>query len=308
MTGRRIVVSVLAAAFVALLLPAVADARYGWPLKPFGRAHPVRGQLNDPRPGSEPDGVHAFHFGLDIVTPDGTAVYAVRPGRVRYVGRYALAVRGPRGESTFAYWHVRPIAKNGSRVKEHALLGRVAPGYGHLHFGEKRHGRYVNPLRRGALTPYADTTRPTIASVSYYDGASHDLTGATISGAVRLTVNAFDTPQLQSDWSWAVVTPARVAWQLYDQNGLKVFSGRWGLGGAICRLDPLLVFAPGTLKNNKYRPGSYDYWLGRTWDTGGLEPGGFWLVVSASDIRGNETTKIVTFSVSEPVSAPDVSS
>ena len=50
------------------------SAPYPWPLEPFDRQHPVRGFLNDPRIA---DASHAFHFGIDISAPDGTAVYAV---------------------------------------------------------------------------------------------------------------------------------------------------------------------------------------------------------------------------------------
>ena len=172
--AARILAAVLAATGVALALPALASAGYGWPIKPFGQEHPVRGQLNDPRM----DGLdffsskcRAFHFGIDIAAPDGTAVYSVAPGRVHYLSPNALAVRtSGKATSNFAYWHIRPAVKNGKKVKLHALLGYVAPGYGHLHFAENRNGRYVNPLRRGALTPYSDSTAPTIASLEYYDG------------------------------------------------------------------------------------------------------------------------------------------
>src|SRR5580765_2425787 len=48
---------------------------YNWPVKPFGRQHPVRGFLNDPRIGGH--GSRAFHFGIDVAAADGTPVYAV---------------------------------------------------------------------------------------------------------------------------------------------------------------------------------------------------------------------------------------
>ena len=51
---------------------------YGWPLKPFDQQHPVRGFFCDPRIGDK--GGKAFHFGVDVSAPDGTAVYAVEGG------------------------------------------------------------------------------------------------------------------------------------------------------------------------------------------------------------------------------------
>src|SRR2546430_8608642 len=65
---------------------------YDWPLKPFDRAHPVRGFLNDPRIYQRSE---AFHFGIDIVARDGTAVYAVEAGRVFFDSPTAIAVVSP---------------------------------------------------------------------------------------------------------------------------------------------------------------------------------------------------------------------
>jgi hypothetical protein len=298
--AAKIFSAVLCAAAVALALPTLASASYGWPIKPFDREHPVRGQLNDPRMnGSDfySSSSHTFHFGLDIAVPDGTAVYAVAPGFVHYLSSDAITVHGYQGVSTFAYWHVRPIVKNGKKVKLHALLGYVEPGRGHVHFGEKRGGCYVNPLRRGALTPYSDTTAPTIASLSYYDGTYHELEGATISATVGLTVNAFDRPQLRSTWPWAVVTPAWIGWQLVAASGQAISSGHWDLGSTLCSINPFGVFAPGTSKNSSYGAGAYNYWLGAQWDTSRVANGTYSLFVTVANVRGNKTTKIVSFSV-----------
>ena len=305
-SATRILVAAIGAAAVALTLPALASASYsyGWPIKPFGQAHPVRGQLNDPRMNGADfysSSSHSFHFGLDIAAPDGKAVYAVAPGWVRYLSSSAIAVREPNDVTTFSYWHIRPVAKRGKKVKLHALLGYIERGYGHVHFAEKRDNNYVNPLRRGGLTPYVDTTRPTVSSVSYYDTAYHDLTSATLSGTVKFTVSAFDIPQMVSTWPWAVVTPSSLGWQVFDADGKTVLAGQWDLGTTLCPLDPLAVFAPGTLKNsfvkNVIVAGVYDYWLGDSWDTTRAQNGAYSLVVTAADIRGNQMAKTVDFTV-----------
>jgi hypothetical protein len=296
--ATRVLAAFLAAAIVALVLPALASASYGWPIKPFGQEHPVRGQLNDPRTNGADyytASSHTFHFGLDVAAPAGTAVYAVAPGRVHYVSSSAVAVRGSKGN--FGYWHILPVGKNDRSVKLHTLLGYVAPGRDHVHFAESRSGHYVNPLRRGALTPYTDTTQPTISSLSYYDGSYHDLTDATVAGKLRLTASAFDTPQLVSNWLWAIVTPAKIGWQVFNSNGLSVAAGHWDFGSMLCFLNPLDVFAPGTLKNNSHRPGDYNYWLGPQWDTSKVKNGAYWLVVNVNDVRDNAATKIVNFTV-----------
>jgi hypothetical protein len=45
-------------------------------------------------------------------------------------------------------------------------LGVIDHGWGHVHFAETRGGRYVNPLRPGALEPYVDRIAPTIAAAA----------------------------------------------------------------------------------------------------------------------------------------------
>ena len=89
---------------------------YGWPLKPFDRAHPVRGYFNDPRiaPKSK-----AFHFGIDISCPNGTAVYATLDGVVRLESfrPEVVAIVGRDDRTELQYWHIRPAVANGERVR-----------------------------------------------------------------------------------------------------------------------------------------------------------------------------------------------
>jgi hypothetical protein len=325
LNAKRILVVALGVVAVALALPGYASASYGWPLKPFNRAHPVRGQLNDPRNNDltfDSASSRSFHQGLDISAPDGTAVYAVAPGRVHYKDPTALAVRGKNDAVIFGYWHIVPAVRDHEIVKLHQLLGYINVGYGHVHFAEKRNRWFVNPLRRGGLTPYTDTTPPTINSISYYDGAYHDLSDTTLSGAVRITVNAYDTPQLVSNWPLAVVTPAWIGWQLFNADGQEIETGDWDFRYVLCPLNPTDVFAPGTRKNGSHTVASYNYWIGTDWDTNLIPDGKHWqiggpewlttlvpngtyrLVVTVADTRGNESTKTVSFTVAnEPATS-----
>src|SRR5918912_2291325 len=117
---------------------------YSWPLKPFDRAHPVRGFFNDPRISGAS---RAFHFGIDISGADGTAVYAVEAGVVHLENPRAVSVAGPRGE--FGYWHIVPAVAHRQRVARHELIGHIAAPWLHVHFAEHGPDGYRNPLRAG---------------------------------------------------------------------------------------------------------------------------------------------------------------
>ena len=133
---------------------------YPWPLKPFGRAHPVRGTFNDPRIAARS---RSFHFGIDIAAPNGTPVYAVRRGVVHLQGGRSLAVVD--GDVGFGYWHVVPAVDHLQRVSQQQLLGHVEAPWLHVHFTERRGDSYRDPLRPGALSPWADRTKPRVTRI-----------------------------------------------------------------------------------------------------------------------------------------------
>jgi hypothetical protein len=271
--------AVVAAGIAALLAPALARA-YNWPVKPFDRQHVIRGSFDDPRFG------RYFHFGVDIAVKDGTAVYAVEPGTVfRYSD--AVAVRRPDGRE-FSYWHVRAIVPEHSYVRAGQEIGVVRPGFGHVHFAEFDGTTYVNPLRRGALTPYSDTTSPVVGPIDV------DMSG----GQMQATVEAFDIPQLQPSGPWrgAIFTPEVVRWRLLA-DGVAVVP--WTTAVDFRRfLQPSeysSVYAPGTRQNHPGRPGKYVFWL-----THGMSllDGTYAIQVEAFDTRGNEGAAAYEFDLS----------
>jgi murein DD-endopeptidase MepM/ murein hydrolase activator NlpD len=150
---------------------AAASPRYGWPLKPFHRQHPVRGYFGDPRIGKGPNDTisRSFHFGVDISAPDGTAVYATVTGIARVNQRYKNTVSIRPGDgSAFAYWHIVPAVEHGQHVVAYrTVIGHIANRWGHVHFAEWRGRGYVNPLRPGAMGPYTDRTCPAATTVSF---------------------------------------------------------------------------------------------------------------------------------------------
>ena len=95
------------------------------------------------------------HNGVDYHAPTGAPVGSVAPGVVTMAGWTAgggrtVKVRHPNSYET-EYLHLSSIAvRSGQRVGQGDLVGRVgqtglATGP-HLHYGLKKHGRYVNPI------------------------------------------------------------------------------------------------------------------------------------------------------------------
>ena len=165
---------------------------YCWPVKPFHRAHPVRAYLNDPRiSGSS----RAFHFGIDVSAPDGTAVYAVEAGTVHLEGGRSLSVLTAGGRD-FGYWHVVPAVAHLEHVVQHQLLGHVEAPWAHVHFAERYRKLYRNPLRAGALTPWTNSTSPRIARI-HLSRRGRELSPDRVIGPVDVIVEAYDVPPLK---------------------------------------------------------------------------------------------------------------
>ena len=291
----RVLVSV-SVSVAALAVPAVA-AGYSWPVKPFHRPHPIRGAFGDPRYhlGAE-SAISSFHFGIDIAAPDDTPVYSVEPGRAQVWSDHVKISR-PSGRS-YEYWHIHPAVRSG-RVHMHQLLGRVIRGWGHVHFAESYRGAYRNPLRRGALTPFYDHTRPTVDAVALlpsYGGGPVNLEHVT--GIVDLIASAYDTPPLPPPppWQLARLAPALI-WYVLSGPDLQEESSvvaNFGIGLPANVLYPV-IYAPGTYQNKANRPGNYLFWLARWFDTTTLADGTYQLLVFAEDTRGNIGTRTLTF-------------
>ena len=127
----------------------------------------MRGFFNDPR---VQDASHAFHFGIDVSAPDGTAVYAVTPGKVFIEDKgHAVAVQAPNGRA-FGYWHVKPAVAHHQQVGLHQLLGHIEARLGPRPFRREPQGPYLDPIRPGALQPFVDVGHPTIAKIMFRRG------------------------------------------------------------------------------------------------------------------------------------------
>ena len=294
---------------VGLALCGSAGA-YGWPVKPFGKMHALRGAFDDPRYhlGSE-GAISAFHFGVDIAVRDGTAVYAVAPG---YVRRRAadVTVRRPASGRVFGYWHIRPVVRTGQHVRIHQLLGHVLPGWAHVHFAESIRGEYRNPLRRGALTPFRDRSAPTVASVTMLrnDGGAIDTNG--VAGVVDVESEIYDIPPVKPrpPWQVARLTPAIVWWRL-ERSGAAVTDWTVAIDFHFALMPAGIygwLYAPGTYQNKANRPGHYLFWLAHSLDTSTLPNGRYTLDVLAADTRWNLGSGALAFTVANTSSSPAV--
>lgn len=268
---------------------------YGWPVEPFDRQHAVRGFFCDPRID---EGRESFHFGVDVAVPDGTPVYAVAAGTVHIDPSHNVAVIG--SDIEHAYWHIVPAVHAGQTVRRHALIGHVASGWGHVHLAERRNGHYWNPLRRGALTPFADYGAPVVSRVTIERHRSQ-LDSSSVSGVVDVVAEAHDNPPIAAPppWHGLPVTPALMRWRLlHGHTEIQSWKVAADFRAAmISNARFAAVYAPGTRQNHANVPGLYRFWIARGWDTRSRPDGSYELEVEASDTRGNGTRRRLAFTL-----------
>jgi hypothetical protein len=295
-THTRALVVVLAA-LAALAFSGTARS-YGWPVKPFHVQHPVRGLFGDPRIGE--GGRRQFHFGVDVSAPNGTPVYATLSGRVSLLHEDVVEISGADGVE-FSYWHILPTVRPGSyAVAYRTVIGHVEKPWAHVHFSEARYGRYLNPLRRGAMAPYADHEAPVVTAVE----AEREGTPVPLGSAVQtidVVAETSDRPPLTvpAPWNGLPVMPALLRSRIVGPNGPLT---RWqtavdfratipgaGLFGS--------VFARWTRQNHAHRPGRYRVYLMHGLQTDALRDGAYHVEVLASDIRGNTSRFVAELNV-----------
>jgi hypothetical protein len=268
----------------------VTPSRYGWPVKPFREQHPVRGFFGDPRISNHGRS-RQFHFGVDISAPNGTPVYATVSGRIwiHPLHSTTIAVVGD-GGTEFSYWHVVPTVRTGQRaVAYRTMIGRIEAPYGHVHFSESGNGSYLNPLRPGAMGPYVDATRPTVAGLFVESGGRQLQSSSVVRGTFDVVAEVRDeTPiAIPRPWHDLPVTPALVRWRILGANGRAVLG--WRTAADFRRTIPPAshfgnVWAPGTTQNHVQAPGRYRVYLAHALE---LEAGAYEIQIRVRDTRGN---------------------
>lgn len=332
--ARRLVASTVCIVFIFLSSVVVGTAAlggpsgrgctgaYGWPVKPFDRAHPIRGSFGDPRTifNGPPtlrtlhsgSGRFSFHQGVDVSAPNGEPVYAVADGTVTTVTREWVGVDCGNGRS-FAYWHVDAKVRVGQRVRAgESVIGFVQRPAGHVHLTQLQHGRSVNPVGRNRLTPYEDTTEPRILRIALNraDSAPDEMPHF-VRGGVQLVVEAIDEPALRVPglWSDLPVTPARITWRVERWTGQVVVPERVArdIRESLPSGDRFwTTFARGTCQNMAVFGSHYSYLQdgrylfrlsARPFDTRTLRDGVYALVVTAMDTAGNRDVQRLRFTV-----------
>jgi hypothetical protein len=289
-------------------------------VKPFDRPHPIRGSFGDPRTSFDSDptqrglftshGTFALHFGVDIAVPDGTPVYPVRSGIASLRSRETVSVASGDGVH-FQYWHIVPTVRDGQQVEAYVtVLGHVRKGYEHVHLSEIVNGQPVNPVAPGHMGPYVDETQPNVHEISFRRaGRASEVLPEFVSGRVDLIAETSDMPALPvpGRWNGLPVAPALVTWRIADVKlGRTVVPERvaFDVRTKLPRRAFWQTYARGTRQNmanfggHKYwrQPGVYLLRLG-TLDSRRLHEGIYSVIVTATDVQGNESTGRQVFTV-----------
>ena len=299
---------------------ALSGQAFGYPIKPFNEEHPIRANLGDPRmqffgPPTRRTllrgtGSFSFHQGVDISAPNGTAVYPVADGTV--TAATPIWVRVTSGDRAFEYWHIRPLVHTGDRVNaDQTILGHIMKPAGHVHLTEYENGHVVNPLLPGRLTPYHDSTRPTVRSIALRrTDTGQDLLPTFIRGRVEIVADAYDMPTMavQGEWHGLPTTPALISWRIQKVTGRVVVPERIAVDYRTTVQQNSAfwhVYARGTYQNmcvfgkhyNYMQRGTYLFKLATQFDTHSLRDGVYDLVVTATDVRGNSDSESLRLTV-----------
>ncbi|MEO8290903.1 MAG: M23 family metallopeptidase [Gaiellaceae bacterium] len=287
MLSKSIAITAIVAA-IALHTESAA-AEYGWPVKPFHEQHAIRGNFCDPRIAKW---VETFHFGVDVYAPNGTAVYATQSGVATIMPRHGktVVVTAPSGR-VFQYWHIAPTIRSGQWVTAYrTVVGHIEYPWAHVHFTEVLGGQIVNPLRPGALTPYADSVPPVFVSMRL-ERSGEPVSPNPLRGSVDIVANIFDAPPIKpaTPWREAVVAPALIQWRVRNKDGVV---RRWASAVDFRRVRPSnslfrWVYAARTIQNRALRSGRYRFYVAHRWDTTRLHDGDYVVQVIAVDHRAN---------------------
>jgi hypothetical protein len=304
---------------LAALVPAAAASAYPWPLKPFNQQHPIRANFGDPRTrflntmltdGLQGPGTFLFHNGIDIAAPEGTPVYPVSSGKVRYIDYSAISVK-TKGHGVFQYFHIVVKVRDGQHVVAgKTVLGTVMHAYDHVHLSEIRGGRVWNPLARGGVAPYHDRTVPQVRAINVRPaGSLLPFESATVCGTVSLVAAADDAAPMAVPGVFAgfPLSPALITWSLARVGGITYVDD---VPAADFRTTIpssryfWSVYARGSYQNaprfsnrQYFMPGRFLYNLAGFVDTRSYPNGLYEIAVRVADMRGNSSEAALQFKI-----------
>jgi murein DD-endopeptidase MepM/ murein hydrolase activator NlpD len=315
----RLRLPLLLACCLAALVAAAAASAYPWPLKPFNQQHPIRANFGDPRTrflntmltdGLQGPGTFLFHNGIDIAAPEGTPVYPVSSGKVRYIDDSAISVK-TKGHGVFQYFHIVVKVRDGQHVVAgKTVLGTVMHAYDHVHLSEIRGGRVWNPLARGGVAPYRDQTVPQVRAINVRPaGSLLPFDSATVCGTVSLVAAADDAAPMAVPGLFAgfPLSPALITWSLARVGGITYVDD---VPAADFRTTIpssryfWSVYARGSYQNaprfsnrQYFMPGRFLYNLAGFVDTRSYPNGLYEIAVRVADMRGNSSEAALQFKI-----------
>jgi len=303
---------------LALCTSASASA-YPWPLKPFDQQHPIRANFGDPRTrflntmltdGLQGPGTFLFHNGIDIAAPEGTPVYPVISGKVRYIDETAISVK-TKARGVFQYFHLVVKVRDGQHVVAgKTVLGTVMHAYDHVHLSEIRDGRVWNPLAGGGIAPYHDHTVPQVRAINVRPaGSLLPFDSATVCGTVSLVAAADDAAPIAVPGVFAgfPLSPALITWSLARIPGITYVNDV--IAADFRTTIPASrqfwsIYARGSYQNaprfsnrQYFMPGRFLYNLASFVDTRAYPNGLYEITVHVADMRGNSSDAALQFKI-----------
>ena len=172
------------------------------------------------------------------------------------------------------------------------VVGWAEAPWEHVHFSERRDGVYVNPLRPGALGPFADTTRPRVKQLRAEWTAV--IVPAHAARDVDLVVEAYDeTPIRVPGPLGRQARHARAASLARDERrrqscGALAHGDRPPAHDARGRASSRRQYGRWTRQNKQQPHGRYRFVLAAA-GTADPADGRYVVEVAASDVTGNTT-------------------
>lgn len=319
-------------------LPKLTTATLGqqsllWPLDPQKSPHEVVATIGEVRGSFDStDSRHHLHSGLDVFGAYGDTVRAVRDEKVTSPlpnwGFDSLNEGMRVGVVSYIHMHVgrdkdakmfddtrfievkdgetltRVRIKRGTRFKVGDALGTVNKMY-HVHMNLGPPGAEINPL---SLAPigFADDIEPTIETIQLFDSNGTQLKNQTISGSVRIVVDAYDRMNLNPERRRLGLY--KLGYQLlkldgspapgFDEARITILFNRLPPDDAATKIayaeeSGITVYGSAKTRflyevTNTVRDG---HAASGVWDTSQLPKGDYILRIVATDYSGNEAQK-----------------